>query len=318
MNRLAIIIPCYNGWEYLKKLLEKLEKQTRLPDQIIIGDDCSTDDSYSQVLKFCNNNTKLNILVFQNKNNSGPGVTRKNALEYVNTEYVTFCDCDDYYEDDFVEDIINNINEDVDVLMFDHFVDKGKKTIKMDSTKSIINRNSSDILALSQMSLCKIVAKKSILDCTYFPPLFNCEDGAVVLQILFNSKNTVILEKAYYHYVFRSLSQSNNVKLMTYKGFLDAFLVVEETLKDCERDVVEFIGIKYICYSAILNLFKGRNKKEVAIEIINEFNTKYPNWINNKYIKSLSKFKRLFLNIVYKRKWFLIINMCKLHAIITK
>ena len=56
---IAIIIPVYNVEKYLEETLLSVEKQTSMPDEIIIIDDGSTDSSW----KFITNQASKNSLV---------------------------------------------------------------------------------------------------------------------------------------------------------------------------------------------------------------------------------------------------------------
>ena len=49
--KLTIIIPCYNEEKTIKILLEKILKLNYLKKQIIIIDDCSTDNSLNEIEK---------------------------------------------------------------------------------------------------------------------------------------------------------------------------------------------------------------------------------------------------------------------------
>ena len=100
-DSIAVIIPCYNGWKYMSNCLESLENQSSLPNQIIIVDDCSTDDSFEHLNNYILK-SPLKIQLVRNESNVGPGQSRANALKYVATEYVSFCDCDDWFEVTFI------------------------------------------------------------------------------------------------------------------------------------------------------------------------------------------------------------------------
>ena len=93
MATISIIIPCYNGWKYMENCLQSLEKQTILPDEIIVMDDCSTDDSFAQLSAYTATSV-LPLRVLRNEKNSGPGFSREVASQLVTSDYVAFCDCD--------------------------------------------------------------------------------------------------------------------------------------------------------------------------------------------------------------------------------
>ena len=54
--------------------------------EVVIVDDCSTDDSYSQLIQY-SKTTPLSVTVIQNDRNSGPGVSRNRGIEKATGEY---------------------------------------------------------------------------------------------------------------------------------------------------------------------------------------------------------------------------------------
>ncbi|HUM84981.1 MAG TPA: glycosyltransferase family 2 protein [Lachnospiraceae bacterium] len=92
---LAVIISNYNKSGYLRECLNSVLQQTLLPDEIIVVDDCSTDDSREIISEYAG---KYNIirLLFLEKN-GGVSNARNMGLKEAGTAYVTFIDSDDFY-----------------------------------------------------------------------------------------------------------------------------------------------------------------------------------------------------------------------------
>lgn len=93
---LAVIIPNYNNSRYLRIGVESILRQTQLPDEIVIVDDCSTDDSRCVINNLLEEYGKIIRPLFL-ESNGGVSNARNKGLEYAQTEYVTFMDADDYY-----------------------------------------------------------------------------------------------------------------------------------------------------------------------------------------------------------------------------
>lgn len=92
---LSVIIPNYNKATYLYECVESVLRQTLLPDEIIIVDDCSTDESGSIIENFSKNNNLIHA--FYLKENMGVSSARNIGLRYARGRYVTFLDADDFY-----------------------------------------------------------------------------------------------------------------------------------------------------------------------------------------------------------------------------
>jgi glycosyltransferase involved in cell wall biosynthesis len=100
--RISIACCTYNGEKYLLEQLESLENQTLAPFEIVILDDCSTDNSFSILEKF-KKNSKLNVRLFKNEKNLGVAKSFEKALSICEGDYFSFCDQDDVWFKDKLE-----------------------------------------------------------------------------------------------------------------------------------------------------------------------------------------------------------------------
>ena len=110
--KFSIIIPAYNAEQFIDTTLNSVFNQTYKNYEIIVVDDCSTDNTYS-ILKEYNN-----IRLFKTPQNSRQGVARNIGLDACRGEYIIFLDSDDtIYEYNSLEKlnecIINHNNPDI-------------------------------------------------------------------------------------------------------------------------------------------------------------------------------------------------------------
>lgn len=112
---LSVIIPNYNKEMYLYECVKSVLRQTLQPDEIIIVDDCSTDESRLVIEDLCKNSALIHP-VYLDKN-SGVSIARNIGLKCAAGQYVTFLDSDDFYgnEDKLKNEmsLIRNYREDV-------------------------------------------------------------------------------------------------------------------------------------------------------------------------------------------------------------
>ena len=103
MNDLvSIIVPVYNVEPYVKRCVESLWEQTYQNIEIILVDDCSTDNS----LEVCKHlqETGRNILpVLHHECNEGLEGTRNSGIEAASGQWIMFLDSDDTYTANAVE-----------------------------------------------------------------------------------------------------------------------------------------------------------------------------------------------------------------------
>lgn len=104
-NLVSVIIPNYNHENYLEKRIKSVINQTYKNIEIIILDDCSTDNSLSIVKQYENHEKVVNVFI--NTVNSGsPFRQWKAGLDMSHGEYVWIAESDDYNEPEFLSTLL--------------------------------------------------------------------------------------------------------------------------------------------------------------------------------------------------------------------
>jgi hypothetical protein len=106
--RLSIIIPTYNVEKYINECLASIIPQITDEVELIIIDDCSTDQTVDRIMEYYEK-THFNVTLTKLKKNGGVSHTRNVGLERATGEYVAFIDGDDYVANDYVKTILNVI-----------------------------------------------------------------------------------------------------------------------------------------------------------------------------------------------------------------
>lgn len=115
---ISVIVPVYNVTDYVEQCINSLISQTMKELEIIVVDDCGTDDSIKKVEKLAKADKRIKIIY--NKTNQGLGESRNIGLQYVKTEYVAFLDSDDWVEDCYYEKLYKAIKkENADIAISD-------------------------------------------------------------------------------------------------------------------------------------------------------------------------------------------------------
>lgn len=103
---ISVCIATYNGEKYIKEQIDSILSQTILPDEIIISDDNSTDNTI-EIIKSFNNPM---IKIFKN-NNKGIIKNFENALVNSTGDYIFLCDQDDIWSNNKIEKIKEKLKE---------------------------------------------------------------------------------------------------------------------------------------------------------------------------------------------------------------
>ena len=114
---ISIIIPCYNQENNIDNCLESAVNQTLKNIEIIVVNDCSTDNTLEILKKWQKKNS--NIKIIDKKVNEGTSNARKDGVLSSLGKYVMFLDSDDALESNACEILYNSIEEkQVDILQF--------------------------------------------------------------------------------------------------------------------------------------------------------------------------------------------------------
>ncbi len=316
---ITVITPCYNGFRYMEHYFASLEHQTYRNFRVVIVDDCSTDDTYDRLLEY-KNNSPLDLTILHNTTNQKLAYSRQIGVRAVTTKWLCFCDCDDWYEPDFLEKMLakaESTGADMVMCHFNYVYSDGTK--KYLPGLDILSDHSSkeEFLAYTPMSLCRFIFHSELFQNLNVPQINSAEDGAVTPQLLAKSHKTVIIHKGLYNYFIREDSMSAVPNPQIYRDFITAQGVIDAEIGDRYPKECEFIGIKNICYGAVLNALKA----DVAIREIascyRQFHAVHPGWYQNPYKKALDKKKKVFLFLLHIRMFRVLRLYALLHQKVT-
>ncbi len=147
--KVSVIVPAYNVSKYIQDALISLEKQTFSDFEVLVVDDGSTDDTAAIVQKFCQRDTRFQLL---KKQNGGLSSARNYGIRHARGEYIALLDGDDVYHRDKIATHIARLYNQPDVGV----VYSASRTIRDDGKPTFISLSgkpvhSNPLLAL----LCK-------------------------------------------------------------------------------------------------------------------------------------------------------------------
>ena len=89
----SVIMPTYNASQFLADSIESVLSQTYTHLELLITDDCSSDETQNILHKYAQKDPRVKVEYL--KENFGPGIARNKSIERAEGRYIAFCDCDD-------------------------------------------------------------------------------------------------------------------------------------------------------------------------------------------------------------------------------
>ena len=113
---LSVVLPNYNHSKLIGRALQALTTQERPPDEIIVVDDASTDDSVRVIEGFAAKATAITLL--RNTHNLGVIPTLERGLRATQGTYVYFAAADDFVLPGFFETALRRLDANPDLALF--------------------------------------------------------------------------------------------------------------------------------------------------------------------------------------------------------
>lgn len=208
MGRISVIIPLYNDADNIVRCLESVCTQTisELLD-ILIVDDGSTDNSVSMARNVLERHSMLpRTNLIQLDVNRGVANARKVGVQAAQSDFILFCDSDDWMEPSMCEKLLVKAEKEMcDLVVCDY------NSIRGDSVEPVSGCYKENFL--QQLILCtvtgalwnKLVRTDILRRQDFLFPVYDfSEDYAYSLQFAIYARKIGYVPEALYNYVHRS------------------------------------------------------------------------------------------------------------------
>lgn len=262
MNGLSIIIPVFNGEKSIYKCVNSIENNTNITYEIIIVDDCSTDNTCEIIDEIMKYNKRIKLI--KNKNNIGVSASRNIGIKFSKYKFITFVDCDDYIINNIYDNIIKNDSE-FELFIFNYYEEKDDIKFKSKYYLENIDLNSNKaidyaLLDKIPLSVWSCIFNKSIIknnNICFNEKVKIGEDNLFVLEYISYAK--IIKTRNIYGYVYKQNDSSvmhnlneNILQLNNITKYFSKNLQKKVTLnKDSYKVFISICNMK--CIHAICN-----------------------------------------------------------------
>ena len=306
MPLVSVIVPNYNHAPYLRQRLDSIYNQTFQDFEVIILDDCSTDNS-KEIIEEYRNRQQTSHIVYNEFNSGSPFKQWAKGFDLAQGEYIWIAESDDWAEINFLEIMVDALNQDFNsVFAFcDMFMVFPEKTIEYHFSKKSKNFNGIKFIKTKQLyenniiNASAVVFRKKIL--SFIPSDYQAFKGSgdYMFWSYISEHGTIFYEHNLLNYFRRhplNTTKKNNFQGLTFQEghkifeyfqsknyitFFTRYRIVQNKLEQIENCKPFFINLetyyfsKKLWLSTINNGWFGKMLLAIA-SIANIFNSNLP------------------------------------------
>lgn len=189
-KKVSVVIPNYNYENYIEERIDSILMQTYPIHELIILDDCSTDNSVNKIEEIIKKHPDVNIKFVKNEKNSGSVFSQwQKAFSLSTGDYVWIAEADDSCSHYFLENVMKGFDSPNVVLSY-------AESMRIDENNKIISSSCRDwMLAVSSVKWNKSYINSGINEIQN--ALAICNTIPNVSAVVFKKSNQVeIIEEA--------------------------------------------------------------------------------------------------------------------------
>ena len=229
MPKVSIIVPVHNTERYLQACIDSLTAQTLTDIEIILVENCSTDNSLALCHKLAEGDPRIKVLSIDKADLS---TARNEGVKVAQGDYIGFVDSDDTVLPELFNDTYNiAVEHDLGLVcfalhkVFDNRADKylypEDGAFRLLSAKEMTTLNLTD---KSPSYVCTHLFKRTLFDTLSFPENIYYEDRASTFRFTAACSKGAIINKSYYRYYCRDGSISRSYGWKHFRDFAFANL----------------------------------------------------------------------------------------------
>lgn len=135
----SIVIPLYNKENYIENTIKSVLNQRFTDFELVIINDCSTDNSFQLVSQF----DDIRIKLITHQKNKGLSASRNTGIKNASSHYIAFLDADDLWKPNFLEEIYQLIHKYPKASLFatnyEEIIDANTVVLPSNGTENLIH-----------------------------------------------------------------------------------------------------------------------------------------------------------------------------------
>lgn len=266
--KLSIIMPVYNGSEFIHEAIDSLLAQNLPSYEFIVVDDGSTDDTLSILQEYQKKHPQFIVL---SQENSGPSAARNNALNIAKGEFIYFFDADDILAPNGLTALYNRcVMLNADLIIADYQIMDEQRKRDVTLIKPLLNKehiHPFDSNILWSFALWNKLFKRSLIEELQlrFPPVSYSEDGVFVMTYLYHCKRIAGLDKVILYYRKFNFRKVSSITQGVSRNKIDDYLTAHKMIYDAMHSLNDSVAPDYVMEFI---------RKEIQI-LLNQFYKKF-------------------------------------------
>lgn len=231
---ITVCMATYNGEQHITRQLTSILVQLNDADQVIIVDDCSSDQTVTIVQSFCDNRINL----YQNEQNIGVISSFERAISLADNDYILLSDQDDEWHPTKVGTMLTYLTgqEPQDLVIHDAIVKDGADNILAESWNSYnhnkVTRSAAQTILKNGYTGCMMGFNRRVKDAILpFPKDIVMHDQWIALVCIKKSLLIMPIKEELMDYIRHGGNVTGVTKLSTKKRMRDRLTVIKSYMK---------------------------------------------------------------------------------------
>lgn len=271
--KISIVMTAYNMEQYIEEAMRSCLNQTYKDIELIVVEDCSTDNTLSIVEKIAKEDSR--VVIIKHETNLGAGMGRRDGINAATGEYFITIDADDWIDEDFIQSLVLRAKKNnADVVSGGITVERGngywEKTCYGDVTTTGIDK-------VKKFWGEKIVfMNNKIIRTSFRDKIQYChrrfiEDTPTIIPILHMANQVDYVSNTGYHYRMQDNSLTHNANPFKYALYraLCCMDLIDYFKENNAENVLKEIPIQQMLQKQI-DIIKTVNPSSEDIKLYND------------------------------------------------
>ena len=298
MKKVSIIVPVYNAKDTLIPCVGNIINQTLQDIEIILINDCSTDNSLL-IMQLLKERFPDKITIIDSPVNLGAGGARNLGLEIASGEYIGFVDSDDIIDTTMYEKLYNKaIETDCDIVDCGFYFEEQDLSIIYTSdelTGTLDSQKRNELIASGGYIVTKLFKSSYIKNHDFvFRNNVILEDSEIIAYVFATAQSIANVKEVLY--IYKNYSNSSSKTVDPHKYFNSCYEAMNAIYKKLSP-LDNYSELKESIEYEILQMYS------YAINVSLSFGSKTPDFDVLDHLKKLQTFRNSFISKGYNNKY---------------